>query len=59
VGWFVLMLIAPLAWIEIARRDWGALRMTLAALAALPVAGVAAIVLSVVLNGLIGLTPLR
>lgn len=59
VGWFVLMLIAPFAWIEVARRDWDAKRMVLAAFFALPVAGVAAVILSVALNGIIGLTELR
>ena len=59
VGWFVLMLIAPLAWIEVARQDWDAKRMVVAAFFALPVAGVAAVLLSVALNGLIGLTELR
>ena len=43
VGWFVLMLIAPLAWIEIARRDWGAVRMVVMAFLALPVASVVAV----------------
>ncbi|MEX5729160.1 putative membrane protein [Rhodovulum iodosum] len=59
VGWFVLMLIAPLAWIEIARRDLSATRMIFWAFVALPLAGIAAVLLSLALNGLIGLTGLR
>lgn len=52
VGWFVLMLLAPLAWIEIARRSgWSGVRMFVASLASLPVLFVASIVLSLVLNG--------
>jgi putative membrane protein len=55
VGWFVLMVLAPLAWIEIARRSaWGGARMTLAALLAVPLLCIASIALSLLLNGVIG-----
>lgn len=60
VGWFVLMLLAPAAWIEVCRRPtWSAPRLLAAALLAVPVAAVASIVLSLALNGLIGQTGLR
>jgi putative membrane protein len=60
VGWFVLMLLAPAAWIEVCRRPaWSAPRVLVAALLAVPVAAVASVVLSLALNGLIGLTGLR
>ena len=56
VGWFVLMVLAPVAWIEIARRSaWGGVRMLLAALVSLPLLCIASIALSLVLNGAIGL----
>lgn len=49
VGWFTLMLLASLAWIEIARRDSArSARMAAATAAALAVAAVA---LSAPLNG--------
>jgi uncharacterized membrane protein len=60
VGWFVLMVLAPSAWIEIARRyAWGGARMLLAALLALPLLCVSSIALSLVLNGTIGLAGLQ
>lgn len=59
VGWFVLMLVAPLAWIEVARRDWSDLRIVLASILVLPLAAVLAVALSVALNGAIGLTDWR
>jgi uncharacterized membrane protein len=60
VGWFVLMLLAPLAWILIARqRHWGYLRKGGVALIALVPAMIAAVVLSLVLNGLVALTGAR
>jgi uncharacterized membrane protein len=60
VGWFVLMILAPLAWIEIARRSaWGGARMLLAAFLSLPLLCVASIALSLVLNGAIGLAGLQ
>ena len=60
VGWFVLMFLAPLAWIEISRRKtWGSLRMGFAALLALPLLFAASVAMSLVLNGLIGLTGLQ
>jgi hypothetical protein len=56
VGWFVLMVLAPLAWIEIARRwTWGDARMLLVAFFTLPLLCVASIALSMALNGAIGL----
>jgi putative membrane protein len=60
VGWFVLMLLAPVAWIEVCRRPaWSAPRVLAAALLAVPLAPAASIVLSLALNGLVGLTGLR
>jgi putative membrane protein len=60
VGWFVLMLLAPAAWIEISRRStWGAARMLLAALLSLPLLCVASVALSLVLNGALGWAGLR
>ena len=52
VGWFVLMLLAPVAWIEIGRRDWSPARRIGAAVLSLPLLGIAAIALSLVLNRL-------
>lgn len=52
VGWFVLMFLASLAWIEIARRAaWSGIRMFVFSLASLPVLFVASILLSLGLNG--------
>jgi putative membrane protein len=59
VGWFVLMLLAPLAWIEICRRRSSPARLIMLATAAVPLACVASVLLSLMLNGLIGLTGLR
>lgn len=54
VGWFVLMALAPLAWTWIARhRQWAAPKKISLALGAVLPLGVAAIVLSVLLNGAI------
>lgn len=54
VGWFVLMALAPLGWILIARRrDWGYWMKGVTALAALLPLSVAAIGLSIPLNGLV------
>jgi len=60
VGWFVLMSLAPLGWILIARRRrWGYWRKGLAALTALLPLGVAAIGLSMLLNGVARLLDLQ
>ncbi len=60
VGWFVLMFLAPLAWIEIARHpDWSQGKMLLASLIALPLLSVASIAMSLVLNGAIAAAGLR
>ena len=60
VGWFVLMVLAPLAWIEIARRAaWSSTRMLLTAFLALPLLCVASIALSLLLNGAIGMAGLQ
>jgi putative membrane protein len=60
VGWFVLMVLAPLAWIEIARRAaWSSTRMLLAAILSLPLLCVASIALSLLLNGAIGMAGLQ
>lgn len=54
VGWFVLMLLAPLGWILIARkREWHLAPKLVMAFAMLVPLIVASIVLSVLLNGLI------
>lgn len=59
-GWFVLMVFAPMAWIEIARRSaWGGARMLLAAFLSLPLLCVASIAFSLLLNGAIGLAGLQ
>ena len=51
VGWFVLMFLAPLAWILIARnRGWGFWRKAVIALAALLPLCVASVLLSLALN---------
>jgi uncharacterized membrane protein len=60
VGWFVLMLLAPIAWIEVCRRpSWSSRKVLVAAVISVPLACAASIVLSLALNGLIGLTGLR
>jgi uncharacterized membrane protein len=54
VGWFVLMLLAPLGWILIARkREWHLAPKLVMAFAMLIPLILASIVLSLVLNGLI------
>ena len=54
VGWFVLMFLAPLAWILIARnRGWGFWRKGAIALAALCPLCLASVLLSLALNGAI------
>lgn len=54
VGWFVLMFLSPLVWIEISRRlAWSAGRMVMASLAFLPILFVASILMSLALNGVI------
>lgn len=59
-GWFVLMLLASLAWILIARRSaWGARAKLLAALLGLVPLSVTAIVLSLAMNGLIAAAGLQ
>ena len=51
VGWFVLMFLAPLAWVEIARHPaWGIGRTLVASVAALPLLCAASIAMSLVLN---------
>jgi putative membrane protein len=60
VGWFVLMLLAPAAWIEVCRRpSWGARKLLVAAVLAVPLACVGSVALSLALNGLIGTTGWR
>jgi putative membrane protein len=60
VGWFVLMVLAPVAWIEIARRaSWSGGKMLLASLMSLPLLCVASIALSLVLNGALGLAGIQ
>lgn len=55
VGWFVLMALAPLGWILIARRrKWGYRRKGIISLLALLPLSAGAIGLSLLLNGLIG-----
>jgi putative membrane protein len=52
VGWFVLMGLAPLGWILVARqRAWGGGKRVLVSLVAILPLGVVAVALSVVLNG--------
>jgi hypothetical protein len=54
------MVLAPLAWIEIARRSaWGSARMLLAAVLTVPLLCVASIALSLMLNGVIGMAGLQ
>ena len=60
VGWFVLMFLAPLAWILIARdRRGGVWRKVSTAIAALIPLCVASVVLSLLLNGSIALLGLQ
>ena len=54
VGWFVLMFLAPLGWILIARyRQWNYLRKIMASLITLLPLCLASIILSVILNGFV------
>jgi hypothetical protein len=60
VGWFVLMFLAPLAWILIAKhRQWSYWRKGLVALGALIPLIIASVVLSLLLNGAIAALGLR
>lgn len=60
VGWFVLMLLAPLAWIVVARnRQWGYWKKTLAAIGGLMPLMVASVVISLALNGAIAFMGFR
>jgi len=60
VGWFVLMFLAPLGWILIARqREWGYWRKGIVALGALVPLGIAAVILSLMLNGAVAALELR
>ena len=60
VGWFVLMSLAPLAWIVIARRrDWGYWMKGAISLVALVPLSVTAIGLSLLLNGIVEALGLR
>ena len=52
VGWFVLMGLAPFGWILIARqRNWAGVKKTLVSIIAIVPLGIAAVILSVFLNG--------
>ncbi len=54
VGWFVLMFLAPVAWILIVQhRQWGAWQKTVVAIVALIPLCVASVVISLILNGAI------
>jgi len=60
VGWFVLMFLAPLAWILIGKhRQWSYWRKGLVALGALIPLIIASVVLSLLLNGAIAALGLR
>lgn len=60
VGWFVLMLLSPLAWILIARRhEWGGWRKGMIAFTALLPLIIASSALSLLLNSAIALTGLK
>lgn len=60
VGWFVLMVLAPLAWIVISQHSqWGPRKVLLASVLALPLLCVASIVMSLVLNGAIAAVGLQ
>ncbi len=59
VGWFVLMFLAPLAWIQIVRRQGPGWRMVGLALAALVPLAVVAALLSTLLNGMLALAGLQ
>jgi len=52
VGWFVLMGLAPFGWIFIARQHtWGGVKKVLASITAIVPLGMAAVALSVIING--------
>jgi putative membrane protein len=54
IGWFVLMFLAPLAWIEVSRHSgWSTGRLILASILALPLLCLASIAISLALNGAI------
>jgi putative membrane protein len=56
VGWFVLMFLAPLGWIMIARqKDWGAWKKGWFSIAALIPLSIAAVAFSLLLNGMIAI----
>jgi uncharacterized membrane protein len=60
VGWFVLMFLAPLAWIVIAqRRHWGYAKKAVASVAALVPLVAGSVLLSLTLNGIIAALGLR
>ncbi len=60
VGWFVLMFLAPLAWILIAgRREWSYLQKVGSTLAALVPLSLAAVVLSLAIDGALSVFGLR
>jgi len=60
VGWFVLMFLAPLAWVLIARhRRWGYWQKGVVALGTLIPLCIASVVLSVALNGTIAMLELQ
>ena len=60
VGWFVLMFLAPLAWIVIAqRRHWGYAKKAVASVAALVPLVAGSVLLSLTLNGIIAAFGLR
>ena len=60
VGWFVLMLLAPLAWIQVVRhRHWSLWRKGIVSLGALAPLCLASIVLSLMLNGAVATLGLR
>ena len=60
VGWFVLMFLAPLGWILIARyRHWGYFRKTMASLVMLLPLCLASIIFSVILNGTVAAIGLK
>lgn len=60
VGWFVLMLLAPYAWIEISRREgWSPARVIVASVLALPLLAIASVMMSLALNGAIAAAGLQ
>jgi len=60
VGWFVLMFLAPLAWIQVVkRRHWSHWRKVMISLGVLAPLCLASIVLSLMLNGAVAILGLR